>query len=105
MPKDESEWSDSPTVLKRDSSAVLKVRDQEKVELPRLTLVVHDPSGETKVEHTGDVCRIGSHGSNDVVVKDRTVSRFHCRLVHDQAGWRVTDSGSSNGTTLDGVKV
>jgi transcriptional regulator with GAF, ATPase, and Fis domain len=104
MPKDESEWSDSPTVLKRDS-AVLKVRGQEEVQLPRLTLVVHDSGGETKVEHTGDVCRIGSHGSNDVVVKDRTVSRFHCRLIHDATGWRVTDSGSSNGTTLDGVKV
>ena len=101
----EGEWSDAaPTVLKRDS-AVLEVRRLEEVAVPRLTLIVKNAEGEAKVEHTGEACRIGSHSSNDVVIKDRTVSRFHCRLVHDGNTWSVTDCGSSNGTRLDDVKV
>jgi transcriptional regulator with GAF, ATPase, and Fis domain len=95
----------APTVLKRDSSKIKAVRDLTEVPIPRLTLAVKTGNDEASFEHTGDVCRIGSHHSNDVVVKDRTVSRFHCRLVWEDGVWRVTDSGSSNGTRLDGVKV
>ena len=99
-------WPEAaPTVLKKDSASMKAVRELQEVPIPRLTLVVKTGDSESKVEHSGDVCRIGSHSSNDVVVKDRTVSRFHCRLVWDEGVWRVTDSGSSNGTRLDGVKV
>ena len=102
---DESDWSaEAPTVLKR--SAVHKVgRRVEEVPVPRLTLVVRTAAGDLRVEHEGASCRVGSHASNDVVIKDRTVSRFHCRLVHDGVAWHVSDLGSSNGTWLDGVKV
>jgi len=74
--------------------------------VPRLTLVVRSASGaEQTFEHSGEVCRIGSHHGNDVALRDRTVSRFHCRLVANGSCWRVTDCGSSNGTKLDGVIV
>ena len=105
-PPSEGEWTDEavPTLLKRDAD-VLEARRQQEVALPRVTLVVTNADGEARVTHDGDVCRVGSHSSNDVVVKDRTVSRFHCRLIRDGAMWRVTDQGSSNGTRLDGVLV
>jgi DNA-binding NtrC family response regulator len=62
------------------------------------------PSVRT-VEHEGDVCRIGTHPSNDLTLEDASVSRFHCKLVPDRAGWRVEDSGSLNGTVLQGLRV
>jgi two-component system response regulator GlrR len=39
------------------------------------------------------------------VIDDRTVSRFHCEIAAGENGVRVEDSGSKNGTTLDGVRI
>ncbi len=49
--------------------------------------------------------RIGTAPSNELPLKDRTVSRFHCevRIVGNVA--RLVDSGSTNGTFVDGVRV
>ncbi len=96
---------ESPTVLKRDSS-VQKVRGAVDV-LPKLVVAVARESGhgERTVVHHGDVCRIGTHSSNDLVLRDPAVSRFHCRLTREGSTWRVQDSGSLNGTLLDGVRI
>ena len=55
--------------------------------------------------HQGEVCRIGTHSSNHLVLRDPAVSRFHCKLTRDGSIWRVQDNGSLNGTTLDGVRI
>jgi DNA-binding NtrC family response regulator len=78
------------------------------VELVRLHVVVERVAGEERGEtlvFDGDVCRIGSHASNDLVIEDKTISRFHCRIAREGNAWRITDTGSKNGTRLDGVKV
>jgi DNA-binding NtrC family response regulator len=80
----------------------------EHVALPRLRVAIERDGGQTTnkvIMFDGDECRIGTHPSNDVVVTDRSVSRFHCRLVRERATWRVLDSSSRNGTRLDGVRV
>jgi two-component system, NtrC family, response regulator GlrR len=48
---------------------------------------------------------IGSHSDNDLVVGDRTVSRFHCEIVVDESGVLVRDLLSKNGTRIDGIPV
>ncbi|MGE0789952.1 MAG: sigma 54-interacting transcriptional regulator [Sandaracinaceae bacterium] len=48
---------------------------------------------------------IGSHPSNDLVLDEPTVSRFHAEVVVAPDGVRVRDVGSSNGTSVDGVTV
>jgi DNA-binding NtrC family response regulator len=48
---------------------------------------------------------IGQQASNDVVLGDRTVSRFHCEILLDQGQARVRDLESRNGTWLDGTRV
>ncbi|HVH43556.1 MAG TPA: sigma 54-interacting transcriptional regulator [Labilithrix sp.] len=75
---------------------------------PRLSLVVETEASQPvgrAVTHEGDVCRIGTHPSNDITIEDPAVSRFHCRLVPDRGGWRVEDSGSLNGTHLQGLQI
>ena len=96
---------ENPTTLKRDS-AVLVVRRGLNV-LPILTIDVQRDCSHAprRLVHQGQLCRIGTHSSNELVLHDPAVSRFHCRLMHDAAGWRVQDSGSLNGTRLDGVSV
>ncbi|HEX2735280.1 MAG TPA: sigma 54-interacting transcriptional regulator [Polyangiaceae bacterium] len=56
-------------------------------------------------ESTGSRMTLGSHPSNDVVLDDPAVSRFHCELKVTPRGVWLEDLGSSNGTTLDGVAI
>ncbi|MDB4934446.1 MAG: hypothetical protein JWP87_1418 [Labilithrix sp.] len=82
--------------------------DESRIALPRLHVTIERRAGEeagSTFVHDGDVFRIGSHASNDLVLADPTVSRFHCRITREASGWRITDTGSRNGTRLDGVRV
>jgi transcriptional regulator with GAF, ATPase, and Fis domain len=40
-----------------------------------------------------------------VVLDDRLVSRFHCRLTRTTGSWRLVDTGSLNGTRIGGIRV
>jgi len=53
----------------------------------------------------GDVLRIGSHDSNDVVLADPLVSRLHCQIRNHPKGWRLVDTSSLNGTRVGGISV
>ncbi|MCY0991150.1 sigma 54-interacting transcriptional regulator [Nannocystis sp. ILAH1] len=67
--------------------------------------VVEGPAAGATWQSATDRCSIGSHRSNHCIVDDPTVSRFHCEIVVDEAGARVRDLKSRNGTVLDGVSV
>lgn len=67
--------------------------------------VVEGPAAGARWTSDGDRCAVGSHASNDLVVEDKAVSRFHCEVrLEGQVAW-VVDLGSLNGTWLDGVMV
>src|SRR5581483_11936880 len=78
-PRDEN-----PTLLKLDSS-VQRVRASMIDLLPKLVIEVkrEGPHGERTLIFHGEVCRIGTHSSNDLVLRDPAVSRFHCKLTRD----------------------
>jgi DNA-binding NtrC family response regulator len=48
---------------------------------------------------------VGTHRSADLVLTDRTVSRFHLELVIEDEAVHLRDLGSRNGTLLDGVEL
>ena len=48
---------------------------------------------------------IGRSADNDVIVDDPLVSRHHARISHENGQYVIVDSGSSNGTMVDGTKV
>jgi FHA domain-containing protein len=52
-----------------------------------------------------DVTRIGRGLAADVRLDDNSVSRRHAMLVCDDAGARVLDDRSSNGTQVNGTRV
>lgn len=62
------------------------------------------PASRTK-RVSGDVLRVGSHESNDIVIEDPQVSRFHFQIRNHPGGWRLLDVGSLNGTRVGGVSV
>ena len=67
--------------------------------------VVEGPDAGTVWRSTGATCALGSEPSNDLVLNDPTVSRYHCELAWTPEGPRVTDLDSRNGTVLDGVRI
>ena len=70
----------------------------------RLT-VVEGPKAGTTWESSSDRCSVGFHPSNDLVIEDATVSRFHCEVRIGEKSAHVRDLDSRNGTVLDGVRV
>jgi DNA-binding NtrC family response regulator len=70
----------------------------------KLTVVDGPEPGRSKEPRAGR-CAIGHHQLNDLVIKDATVSRFHCEVWLDDGRVRVRDLGSRNGTQVDGVPV
>ena len=106
-----SDEFDDPAVTRtKHQNPLLGDAALAQVELPNLQIAVRRIAGKDAREtrtFDGDVCSIGSHPSNDLVLDDPTVSRFHCRITRstDGCAWLITDTGSKNGTRLDGVKV
>lgn len=55
------------------------------------------------------VLGLGRHPENDIVLDDRTLSRFHAKIVRqglgDSARWMVVDLGAQNGVHLNGERI
>ena len=78
------------------------------VAIPRLELVVERQAGRPEQLSRvleGDLFKLGSHSSNDLVLDDPLVSRFHCELQRSDIGWSIVDTGSLNGTFVQGIRV
>ena len=65
--------------------------------------VVDGPDRGQAIEAKEDSVTIGTAASNDLVLTDRTVSRFHLELVAQSSGIGLKDLGSRNGTWLGEV--
>jgi two-component system response regulator GlrR len=72
-------------------------------EVRKLRLV--DGAGAVVGELSRPRSSIGQHPSNDLVLADPTVSRFHCEILVDERSVRVRDLESRNGTVVDGTRV
>jgi DNA-binding NtrC family response regulator len=66
-------------------------------------LVAEGPCAGASCDSASDRCSIGSHPSNNLVIDEPTVSRFHCEVLIDARGARLRDLESRNGTIVDGV--
>ena len=67
------------------------------------SLALERPDGGLIVLADGQT--IGRAGDIAIVVRDARASRYHARIVADGTGWSVEDTGSSNGTFVDGAQV
>jgi DNA-binding NtrC family response regulator len=78
------------------------------VAVPRLLMTVLREGGKVGhrlLELEGERIRVGAHRSNEVLLNDRLVSRFHCVLTLEHGTWTLADTDSLNGTYLSGVRI
>jgi len=54
---------------------------------------------------SGEEITIGRDISNDIVISDAEVSRHHARLVSQAGGYVLEDTGSTNGTFVNGQRL
>ncbi|MFO7548986.1 MAG: FHA domain-containing protein [Acidimicrobiia bacterium] len=87
-----------PALTKDEASAVEGIRGWalvvEKGPQAGMTFLLQD--GTTTV---------GRHPESDIFLDDITVSRHHCRFVCEDASIVIEDSGSTNGTYVNGARV
>ena len=48
---------------------------------------------------------LGAMSDNDVVVKDDTASRYHCKIVQEDSGYVLVDLRSTNGTFINKTRI
>src|SRR5262249_34537091 len=71
----------------------------------RATLrVAEGPDSGATHQSIGERLAVGTHPSNDLVLKDPKVSRFHCELRFGKDGVRVRDTDSTNRTLVAGLR-
>lgn len=71
----------------------------------RLTAFPPDSAALAQVIGTGDAVRIGRAADSTLRIDHPSVSRAHAELLVDDAGARVRDLGSKNGTFRDGTAI
>jgi hypothetical protein len=61
---------------------------------------------ERRGRHAFPVVTVGRADQNDIVLDFEGISKIHATFAADAHGaWSVTDTGSTNGTMLDGVSL
>jgi two-component system, NtrC family, response regulator GlrR len=79
-------------------------QDTRRVRRWRVTVTAGPSKGLTKQVSEG-IFRIGSADTNDIVLKDRKISRVHIEVEALPHGLRVRDLNSKNGTFFQGSRV
>lgn len=74
-------------------------------ELEALLVVERGPVPTTQIELKNDQFTIGRSAGNDLILADPEVSRRHIRIVRRADGFAVEDTGSTNGTFVNGQRI
>ena len=71
----------------------------------QLTVLEGKSKGSDLVMDAQGTYRIGRAGHSQLQVKDASVSREHCHIESDGQYYWLVDSGSANGTFVNGQRV
>ena len=72
---------------------------------PGLKLKVVTPDGQESFDLRGEAITIGRARDNNLILRDARASRYHARLEQGEKGWCVKDTGSQNGTFVNGRQM
>jgi Inner membrane component of T3SS, cytoplasmic domain len=67
--------------------------------------LVAGPRAGEELPVLAPIIAIGQAPQNDLVIADDSVSKQHARLEYLLEGWRLTDLESTNGTTVEGIRL
>lgn len=70
---------------------------------PQLHAALFNYTTQQHTVLTKERTTIGREKSCDVVIPDPSVSRRHAEILHNESGWLIRDTGSTNGLSVNGV--
>src|SRR5687768_1292717 len=80
--------------------------DHATLHLRRCSLAVPGADGAVRVlTFEKDEIAVGAMDDNDLVLRDDTVSRYHCKIVQEDTGYVLVDLRSTNGTFINKVRI
>jgi transcriptional regulator with GAF, ATPase, and Fis domain len=95
--------SSMPPVHPRGATVVVRANNGLQLERPTFELV--EVSGGKRHRFDSPTVRIGAGAGNDLVLDKPTVSSVHAEIQTSPQGFRLRDLGSTNGTSVNGVRV
>ena len=90
-----------PEAITQGITPLMSTADGPDVEL----VVVSGHRAGTRFEVAGATILIGRHPDSDVFLDDITVSRKHVELLEGPTGYVARDTGSLNGTYVNGTRI
>lgn len=75
----------------------------EPVAAPQPRGALYDLKSQRLYHLRDDRTVVGRETSCDVILADPSVSRRHAEVLHNEAGWLIRDTGSTNGMIVNGV--
>src|SRR3712207_1145368 len=94
--------------LEHDTAIIDTGESRDLISLRKYQLIVIGSDGNRRKYELGKqkTVKIGKKSDNDIVVNDKTISRYHAEILasHDNS-YLLKDLNSTNGTTINGLKV
>ncbi|HEX6799208.1 MAG TPA: DUF3662 and FHA domain-containing protein [Ktedonobacterales bacterium] len=97
------EDDDTRTLQQGQPQAPVRPSPASSEPLPAAWLTLVRPQRGKPVQLTRSVIHIGRHQSNDFVVNDKRVSRYHAEIRFEHGQFMLYDLGSTNGVGINGV--
>ncbi|MBF0105077.1 MAG: sigma 54-interacting transcriptional regulator [Deltaproteobacteria bacterium] len=89
-----------------DATQILHFEPSDKIRITRPVLFINDVKTGQRIQKIKTNCIvIGTADDCDVILKDDFVSKKHVELRQSDAGFRVIDLGSTNGTLVRGAQI
>jgi len=63
------------------------------------------PTGKFSLNSNKPLIKIGRLPDNDLIVQNNYASRYHAEILLQNGKWYIRDSGSKNGTFVNGTKI
>lgn len=80
----------------------IPVAERAEISAPTQLRVIEGPSAGIAIRLGNDPITIGRAPDCGLCINDDYTSNYHARLIPSSSGWFVEDTGSTNGTKLDG---
>ncbi len=78
----------------------------QSLQLRRCKLLVSEGDGEREITFDSkSEITVGAMDDNDLVLRDDTVSRYHCKIVQEGESYVLVDLDSTNGTFINRVRI
>lgn len=86
-------------------AAPLPPVEDPNLQIPPAWLTLMQPSRGQPMRLDRQLIRIGRHNTNDIIVNERRVSRFHAEIKYDHGQFVLHDLGSVNGVLVNGARA